>query len=103
MMATGNTPKRRSLLAEYRIDKGSDEVEESDAPLAEYGKWEASALRVLIAKMAQGRDLRGSTRQSRLAMEVATKTGCSYSWAWREVERIAGGPRSDGGVIEGKG
>lgn len=66
-----------------------------------FGEWPESALRELIALKIEGdggpeRYISGS-RQSRLAMVVSKLTGCSYPWAWREIERIVGGgPRSAG-------
>ena len=62
------------------------------------GKWSAEQLLGLIKlEVETAQDLRGARRQSQLAMKIAQRTGCSYSWAWREIERLAGGPRWDGG------
>ena len=62
-----------------------------------YGEWPAEALRELIRLKIESdggaEKFQGSTRQSRLAMIVSQLTGCSYPWAWNEVEKLCGGPR----------
>lgn len=61
-----------------------------------YGEWPVESLRELIRLKIAGDpgSYQGSSRQSRLAMVVSRLTGCSYPWAWREIEnQVGGGPR----------
>lgn len=70
--------------------------EQTSGAEPKYGEWPVEALRELIRlKISDdpGSYL-GSSRQSRLAMVVSQLTGCSYPWAWREIEdQVGNGPR----------
>lgn len=58
-----------------------------------YAAWEEWRLRDLIHRRAERADLRGYSRQSRLAMEIAQQTGMSYPWILRCIEEHTGAPR----------
>jgi hypothetical protein len=50
------------------------------------GEWPLDSLRELVRLEVEGKDLRGYSRQSVLAMKIAKRTGMSYPWIQREIE-----------------
>jgi len=56
-----------------------------------HGAWEEWRLREHIrTRVTRTPDLRGYTRQSRLAMEIAQHTGMSYPWIQQRIEELVG-------------